>query len=412
MPDLSSRFNGLPPELAAAIDKLSDESRTNMHFVGSFETAVFNTKAVSAVVGEYFRFTDSGDVDINGSGVLASVAAGDYVLCLESYTEPEVPSAENLGFFLFSGSLSGVGLAEIETGWLSGGDVTINGGDPAKYDIASGTIWVQGQTAPVSFGPFIGVSPTDIATTQFTGNAINAAGALVQRNTTPTPAERRTTALLQYAVHVDNATVTSIDDTRHLAQHVTSALVDFAFAIGSLNKGNNYLPRASDTTTQKLEGITSLIHFQGAVSLTAPNDKTDVAEDPVTGIVQISRDGAGGFDRVFINSIPVGFWDNDTGTLLATPKYVIYQMRFLAGVTACIVGQQTYDTLDEAVANVFVADPVLPSSVTQILNNYRTAIVAKGDVTDFEAAVIAGTARFVQIDPSAPGGVVEQGLVQ
>lgn len=312
------------------------------------------------------------------------------------------------GFYasLGSGVWEFMGAGFRETGWLSGGDVTINGTD--EFDISAGTISARGVREPVPFGPFIGEALLNAATEEFTIPAINSVGALVKFNRQLTDAERATHAQLQTVLHVDNATVTGIDSVRFLAEHITKATADYALAAGPINQGNSYTAASSDLTVKKSAGVTSQLMLQGAVSVAAPNQQASSEANPVV-FLRVIRDGAGGFIIVPATDVPVGFWDDDTGALLATPKFVIYQFRFFNGITGCVVGQDTYDTLDEATAAVFVENPVIPATVSAVRNNLRTLFVAKGDVTDLAAGVIAGTVKIIQVSPSFPGGMVEVG---
>ena len=309
----------------------------------------------------------------------------------------------------FYGSL-GVGVWEFmgagfkETGWLSGGDVTPNA--TTKFDISAGTIGARGVREPVPFGPFIAEDPQDIATEEFTIPAINAAGDLVKFNRQLTDEELDTHVQLQTVLHIDNATVTSIDSFRFLAEHITKATADYVIENGPLNKGNNYTAASNDLKVKKSVGSTVRLMLQGAASTAAPNRQPNDAANPVV-LVRSIRDGLGDFILFPTLDVPVGFWDNDTGALLATPKFVIYQFRFFNGVTGCIVGQATYDTLDDAVASVFIEDPVIPAAIVAQRNNFRTALVAKGDVTDLAAGVIAGTVKFIHVSPDFAGGMVE-----
>ncbi len=299
------------------------------------------------------------------------------------------------------------GSAELGTGWISGGAVTINGSDPAKFDMAAGFVWIKGNPLPVKFGPFVAEDPLNLATQEFTIPAIDVNGALQKFNVVLTEAQRDTLVELQAVVHADNATVTAIGTFRQLAVNVPKALVDYVFAAGPLNSGNNYLPASTDLTVTKTVGKTSWIFLNASNDLADPNGQPNPAIPVVTFLREI-RDGAGDFILVPTTVTPVGFWDNDTGVLLATPKYVIYQFRFFNFVSVCVVGQATYDTLDEAVAAVFIEDPVVLPGISAQRNNFRTAIVARGDVTDLTDPV---NVRFIQISTMFPGGMMEQGTL-
>ncbi len=297
------------------------------------------------------------------------------------------------------------GSAELETGWLIGGDITVNV-DTTKYDVAEGYVFVQG-TGAVKFGPFLAVDPPNLVLEDFTLPAIDASGALIQQNVNYTATQRRTLARLQTVQHI-GTTIQGTDTTRFLAEHVASALADYVLVNGPLNTGNSYSAAASDLTVKKDPGVTTLYMLNGQASVTAPNDQTNAAQNPVAfptfPFFQSIRDGAGDFLLSPLTAVPVGFWDNNTGALLATPKFVIYRFQFFNNGTILIVGQDTYDTLTEGIAAIFNEDPKLPSAFEQVRNTFRTALVAKGDVTNLSSGV---DMKFVNVSPNFAGGMVE-----
>lgn len=308
----------------------------------------------------------------------------------------------------FYGSLSGgaweyLGAPFTETGWLSGGDITPNGS--TRVDMASGTIRVRGVTEVIEFPAFPAEDPANIATEEFTIFTINAAAELVKFNRALTDAEHATHVEFPTVQHVDNATVTGIDETRFLAEHMTKACADYILENGPLNRGNNYTAAASGLTVKKSIGTTIKLFLRGAASVAAPNPQPNAAVNPVTFLRTIRA--GGDFDFFPTTAVPVGFWDNNSG-LVATPKFVNHQFRFFNGITGLVVGQATYDTLDEAIAAIFTENPAIPASVTAQRNNLRTVLSVKGDVTDLSSDV---DMRFTQVDPGFPGGIVEVGMM-
>ena len=279
-----------------------------------------------------------------------------------------------------------------ETGWLSGCDITINGGNPSQYDLAAGFIFVKG-TGAVAVAAQTGIDPLNIATTVFTTNSIDATGALVKGDFALTAAETKSLVQLQPVLHEDLATITGVSNERTIADPVP-ALMDYARAGGLINVGNNYVP-ATGVTVNKEIGTTSDFMLEGKSSpLLAPNDQPN---PQILGVVFPSVIRDGGSSHTFLTpsaNVPVGFWDDDSGTLAATIKYVNYQMRFFNQRTGCFVGQQTYDTLEEAIANALIADPFLPAPVLTSPNNLRTVIVARGDITDWTDPL---TFKFIQV---------------
>ncbi len=262
--------------------------------------------------------------------------------------------------------------------------------NPAKYDVAAGTIRVKGVPGPIPFGPFIGVDPLNLTTIAFTNNSINAAGELVQTaddQATVVGAElRRNTAILQQVQQVDFATVTGIDTARQTSQSQTQALIDMHFFSGPQNQGNDHSPAASDLTLQKAEGITALPGLSAVISPQSPAYQVNAAV-PSVAFIMLHRDGLGGFTISFeVTDVPVGFWDNNQTSLSSTPKYVIHQVHFFNDVSLVVPGQNTYDTLSEAMSMLLTEETVHQPNLLAIPNTYRTAVIANGAVTDLNNA--------------------------
>ncbi len=276
-----------------------------------------------------------------------------------------------------------------ETGWLSGGLITVNV-DPAKYDIAAGTVRVQGVILPVPFGPFTAVSPLNLATTEFTANGINSSGALVQSDdqtaTVAGATFRRNNAVLQLVIHTDNATVTNIDGSRQTSEHLQQELLDLLIFTGPRNQGNVYSPASTDLTLKKSVGLTASHGLAAIATPLAPAYQDNPAIDPgPVFFLLIHRDGLGGFAISVTTVVPAGFWDNDDTSLSATPKYVDHQMHFFNNINVCVPGQNTYDTEAEALAAVTTETTVLQTDVAAVPNTYRMAIVAAA-ITDLNNA--------------------------
>jgi hypothetical protein len=309
-------------------------------------------------------------------------------------------------------SASTEALNAVTTGILTGGEITVNGGDPAKYDVAAGVCVVEDFTTPlspnpvrVSFGPFIGEDPLNIATETATYNSINAAGALVKSNTIPDGVDRRNTCRLQTVIHLDGATVTDIDTAQQPAQNLGQALLDYVIANGPVNSGNEYSANAG-LTAAKSAGTTSLPFINYTIDNDRPNDHVNVAQDPVS-IIQSYQDGVGGFS----SSAPttawdVGFWDDGSGTLAAVSpagRYTIKRIYFFGAVDITVVtyGQALYATLEDARAAILTENPNVDPDLANAC--FCAALIVAGDTVDL---TVAADAEIVPINTQNAGGVV------
>ncbi len=172
-------------------------------------------------------------------------------------------------------------LGNAETGWLSGLDITASIANPTtKYDVAAGTIRVQGINAPVAAGPFLDVDPLNLITEEFTVNMVNSSAQLVQLNRQSTPTERRTAVPLQTVNH-PVTTLGLIDATRHLSEHMPQALADYVLEAGPLNTGNAYTAAGANLKVQKSVGSTLALFLRGATDLNDPDTLPNPAINPV-----------------------------------------------------------------------------------------------------------------------------------
>ncbi len=362
-----------------------------------------------ASVGEDNTGTNLG----GGAGVFAqkngvalefrSIVGTNGIGVVQSATEIAISGAL-LGEVFYVGASS-------STGIISGGRVTVNGGDPSKFDVAAGVAMHVDPNNPtvsptrVDFGPFIGEDPLDLATTLFTSLAIAPDGGLVKTNVAPDPVSRRTNACIQAVVHVDNANITSIPTEQQPAANVSQALVDYAKKLGSVNEGNQYTAAASDLTISKSAGSTHLPFLNGAFSITNPNEQPNPAQDPVPFFLQsyIDSTQAGGFNLTFQTDVPAGFWDDGSDTLqpVGMNNWAIYWMDFSNNGTALTIGQAEYNTLAAAESALFTENPVTVPAVADIKNTRRTAIIVKGNATDLSNPA---QAKFVPISTGVLGG--------
>jgi hypothetical protein len=318
----------------------------------------------------------------------------------------------------------------LNTGVLTGGEITVNAGDPAKFDVAAGTGYILDWTNPLSpkgtaitWSEFLAQSIPDIATELFTTvsvveSASPGIGELdIESGVVTTPQNRRQEIRLQGFTHVDGATITAIGLGQKPAYEVSEAVLDYVIKLGAINEGNQIQENGANLSVDKTTGTTTVPFIN---KLNDPQNPTEL-----TNVAQIAsvhstfyQDGVGGFTQTAgITDINPEQWDNGTGTLasVANNKFTIKRCYFFgqAETVAISYGQAEYASLAIAKSNVFLENPVV--SPIFALGVFVTALVIKKGVTDIAAAIIAGDAEFISISSftsSGTGGSIGNFLTQ
>ncbi len=299
------------------------------------------------------------------------------------------------------------------TGLITGGEITINGGDNTKVDIAAGQgTFVDNFTDPqnpvrvkVSWTAFVAEDVPNLATqpATFFGLDLSSGTALVvSRAQLFTAEERRDFVSLAVAVHFGGTVVESIGPLYTWALDGRQTVEDLAEAIGPINLagGNVYSPNAgANLTMDKSAGSTVFIGATYNTSKKAPNNTIDPAQSPVPAFFYTFQDGSGGFTNTAVtNTINPEQWDNGTGTLatVGNNQFAIQRIWFfpLLNLTAIHYPQATYGTMALAQAalntELFNKNPILISGFRSWL------IVEKGtlDLTDTADALFTSAGRF------------------
>jgi len=304
------------------------------------------------------------------------------------------------------------------TGLITGGEVTINGGDPAKFDIAAGEgAFVDNFTDPLnpervkvswSGTDFLAVTLPDLAANEVTFIGLDLSSgtaALVLRAQEFTPSERRDFVTLAPALHSGATVIDNIGAVYSYVLDERQTLVDLGDAVGqiNLNGGNVFSPNvADDLTIDKSIGSTFFIGVNYQNSKKTPNTTVDPAQSNVPAFFYTFRDGAGGFlNGSFISSIDPTQWDDNTGAPIGVQsnKFTIQRGWFfpLINFTILHYGQTEYGDLATAKAaintEVFDKNPNLPTG-------FRFWLIIKEGTTNLVIATTAPSgpneAEFIQ----------------
>ncbi|MCK5610826.1 collagen-like protein [Candidatus Pacearchaeota archaeon] len=214
---------------------------------------------------------------------------------------------------------------------LSTGNVSINA-DPTKVDLPAVTGQyvdaITGIITPISYGPQVGVSVTNIATTEATFFALNSIGSLIQYNTQPTAEELRNTLVFGAASHPNHATVTTVQDLTNVhQQNVAASIHDTSEAIGIVRLTNDVI----SANGANLKINTTAIDIFGSsinalINAKSPNNRT-VASTTAPSMVFVWRNGSGAFNNAVSADFTPGFYDDGTGGA-GTPNGVVSSTEF------------------------------------------------------------------------------------
>jgi hypothetical protein len=318
---------------------------------------------------------------------------------------------------------NGGGAKEIElslnTGDITGGVITINSGDNTKFDVAAGTGYILDWTdesnpkgTAISWDAFIAVTLPDIGTEIFTipyivESATPGIGELdLISGELATPQNRRQKIQLQTLIHTNLTNITSVGTSSKPAYEVTEALLDYVLALGTINSGNQVLPNGANLELDKAIGSSTLPFINEKNDHQNPAIKTNIAQTAFTW-TKSYQDGSGGFTFDVGNTeVDPDLWDDGSGVLatVANNKFTIKHFLFF-GVNENFnmpYAQAEYSSLADAKLNISSetrnVSPVLSSGVC------TTVLIVKKGVTDLDAAILAGTAEFVDCPSSGNAG--------
>jgi len=294
----------------------------------------------------------------------------------------------------------------LDTGVITGGVVTVNGGNNALVDISAGTGILMDWTDPanpirhmVSWTAFTGEAMPDLGqpfTNLYigqTGNLIKVSGVL------SSPETRRSRIKLQTAEHQNGIFVSNITGSSRPAYQVVDGLLDYVSFLGALNSGNLASANGSNLYIDKNLGQTCDPFIN---RINDPQNPT-ILDNPAvsqTTFFYVYRDGVGGFNIVPATEIDNDNWDDGSGTLqnVGGNDYTIQRFYYIGSTNQAIVtyGQEVYSNITNARRELYAENPVLPGLISVAV--WTTAMILRDNNND-----LSNTARAEFIDVSVPG---------
>ena len=302
------------------------------------------------------------------------------------------------------------------TGILSGGILSVNGGDSTKFDISAGTgVVVDNYTDPqnpqvitISWPDLSELTIDALATDFVTHVSVDQDGAIVQQTTPLTSNERRDCIQLGLLIHTNLTSIQSLEVKPQVGYDQAHMLIDLADSLGIVNKsGNIFSANGTNLKVDKSSGESFSFGSNWDTSTKSPNMSTDLALSGPT-MFRSYRDGSGGWAiPVLSNLVDVGKYDDGTGTLntmSGVENFQIFRIFYAPANQDVIIayGQQTYLKMADAQANIdgedFSKNPILDST---ILRGY---LIAKRDTTDLSDTTEAKLISLDKLGSSAAGG--------
>ncbi len=251
----------------------------------------------------------------------------------------------------------------MSTGWLSGGVLSINGGDPTKFDMTEfNGDFADNYTDPLNptYERVVcpaqsGLTPAGLLTGQFTTIGIDVNCVIQQKvDDNFTPEEQRDIVRLGAISHTQNVIIEQIENRpESIAYDDNLQAADTAKAIGLLNESGNLISGVAATMNfNKSAGVTYGIGINATNNPKSPSFTTDAAQAPATFLYQY-RNGSGGYTTVLSQTdLDSDFYDDGSGTLAAmgANKFKNDRVYFIpnAALIVVIYGQAIYNSLSEA----------------------------------------------------------------
>lgn len=301
---------------------------------------------------------------------------------------------------------------------IDGGNLTVNGGDPAKFDISDGNGRVYDAYTDPNAATFIDVAWSGLTAqtpahglVSFIG--INSSGVVVQQATDFTPSQTRTIIVLGVVGAAGGVIVSLANETTSRGEDYLE--VDLARALGRITtSGNTYSANGANLQVDLSAGETFEHNLNIENDVTTPHVKNHSGEVPVTAMFYVYSDGAGSETVVAATVIDPDQYDDLSGVLqtVSNNKWTNQIMYFFPDSETRIIqyGQEQYNSLARAEAAVLTLEWISIAPTLQA-DAIRTVLSVKKGETDLTSAdtVFTNTGKFGfgTAGGNAPGGTFQ-----
>lgn len=278
------------------------------------------------------------------------------------------------------------------TALLSGGEVTINGPDPSKFDLAAGSaVFVDNYTdpenpgiVPISWEDQIGVTVTNIATQITTFISLNVSVQFLQ-NASAVPVEDLKEFLpLGVLTHPNLTTLDSAEPAPIWGRDVMQTLGNLYGSLGfTINEsGNEYTANGANLNIDKSEGIMGANGVNYGTSKKDPNRKTS-SQQLALSFYTLYRNTPVP-TLAFTDTVPNTQYDpNGDGTLVDIPEgyFATHRIYFDPGSNTTILqySQFVYDSQKKASTSWEQENFIKDSLIERV--SLRTILIIQKDCT-------------------------------
>ena len=342
-----------------------------------------------------------------------------------SIQEPPVTVIDNVGNYnggtgTFSGTVTApnfVGMVDgldldrykenLQTGVLYGGIISVNASDPSKIDITAGAgiICTPGASlvampvpvvTTVTWTAKIGVTITDIASSDETWFSISSTGTVIQHSVAWTDAQFDSEIPLGAIYHVNHSTVNLVKNYPHVAYAQAGQMDPFIRAFGPLKlSGHEISANGANLSINRSSGRSYAIGRNYQTDPNNPNIVTDTNALPATVVWRFYRNASTGFTTVVNSTIDPSHYDNGTGTLSNTSQWTIQRIFYLPNQPNTIgvyYGRATYSQLADAQL-ALLTEAFSESESTATQGIFLGYLIVKGNVTVLNDSA---KAKFIQ----------------
>lgn len=294
---------------------------------------------------------------------------------------------------------------------ITGGVASVNGGNPALFDLSGGTgqiiDYVSDPLEPdyidTTWPNFTAQTLTNLATADITYILVNSAGSIIQQTTFPTPAQRRQNHFLSRINHSSRVTIQFIDNIGGDSVSAPNQLQDLIDALGPFNISGNVLsPNGANLNINKSAGTMFERYYNQVSTPLNPHVVTTGSLTAASFFYQ-TRTGTVGVSVTAID--PANYDVAGVVTAIPGPASTSTIQRvflFPSNNIRIQYGQNTYATLADAVAAVSTESFVIAAA-----NVGFPILIGFIALQKNTTALNSGTARFLpaaRFDSGSGGG--------
>ena len=261
-------------------------------------------------------------------------------------------------------------------GVLSGGILSVNAGDNAKFDVSDGLAQfavTQSATAKrFSFSGLTAQTVTNLATDSASFIFLQSDGTLRQQTAPPTASDYRDYIYLGQLGHSNNTSVANAVPTPQLALDPAQQFQDLASSIGTINSGVALTPNGANLSLDLTGGSLFSVGAGFAVDTDTPHTVTIASDTAITIRMRGVSAGTG-----TTTTLDVGNYDNaGTITALANNRYQNFRCYIIPGTGNVVIqyGQNFYTQLS-------AAQDAIPTESFTLRDNLAGSAILLGIIT-------------------------------